>query len=395
VSGRFIQVAHVAGIPMRVSAWWLAVLALLVWSLGAGYFPNRAPAIDPLLSYGLALASALLLCLSVIAHECGHAFAARSRGIGVESIDLWLLGGMARLQGHPRKPRDEVSYAAAGPAVSAVLAAAWGVLAVSFSGSQSEALRAFIAYQLLLNAALLAFNTVPALPLDGGRVLRAAIWEGGASFDRATEIAARAGRWIGLIVALVGVAMLPLGDASGVWLTVIGVFLVVSATAEGAHARLHAASSRVQTATMMSAPAIAIPSALTVQQAAESFFLPYHYTAFPVVDTAGAPLGILTISRAEAVPASERTVTAVGDVAERDPELRAAADLDVAQLLERPVFARVGRAAVVDRQGSLIGLISVSDVQRSVRALRLARGAGQTRAKRLFSRRHPRMRTTT
>lgn len=357
---------------MHASVWWLAVLALMAWSLGAGYFPDAAPGVTPVAAYTLGVLSAALLCLSILAHECGHAFEARRRALGVESIDLWLLGGVARLQAEPSEPRDELRCALAGPAVSAVLTAVCAAGAVLTGGGGTPALHALITYQLLVNGSLLGFNLLPAFPLDGGRVLRAALWQRGLSFHRATELSAQAGRALGALLALFGVVEVVLGTAAGVWVAVIGGFLVVTAGAEIAHARLGVASARLAAVTMMTTPAVTIPAGLSVQQAADNFFLAYRYTAFPVIDADTELLGLVTIAGAEAVPHGKRNSTAVGDIVEHDRELVVASDFDVADLLDRPAFARVGRAVVVDRAGAPIGLISITDVQRSIRALRLS-----------------------
>ncbi len=100
--GRSFKLGRIAGIPVGISPWWLVIVALITWSLGAGYYPVEAKGIAPLASYGLGLASVLLLFASILAHEFGHALVARRRGIEVEEIDLWLLGGVSRMSGQPR-----------------------------------------------------------------------------------------------------------------------------------------------------------------------------------------------------------------------------------------------------------------------------------------------------
>jgi len=360
------------------------MLALVVWSLGAGYFPNRSPGIGPVPSYALGLAAAVLLCLSILAHEFGHAIVARRNGIAVVQIDLWLLGGMAKLERGPRVPRDELRYGLAGPAVSLVFTAVFAAPLLVVSDWRSSALHALVEYMLLVNASLLLFNLLPAFPLDGGRVLRAALWRRGRTYDRATEVAAGAGRSLGYLLTLLGIVEVALGVTVGLWSVAIGVFLIVSARAEAEHARLHGASARLQVAAMMSRSVITIPDALSVQQAADSFFLPYHYTAFPVVDSELHLLGVVTIAAAEAVPGGHRKDTRVADITNRDPALIVDEDFDVADLLDVPAFARVGRAVVIDRRGSPVGLISIADVQHCIRALRFAsptggRGTGHLR----------------
>jgi CBS-domain-containing membrane protein len=176
---------------------------------------------------------------------------------------------------------------------------------------------------------------------------------------------------------------------------VIGGFLIVSGGAEAAHARLRAASARLRAATMMSASVVTIPDRLSVQQAADSFFLPYHYTAFPVIDAGDVLLGLVTISLAEAVPAAERATTCIGDIADRDPTLVVAEDVDVADLVDRPAFARNGRAVVVDHEGSPIGMVSITDVQHSIRALRLSRPSRSAHSHSVSARLHRHSRQST
>lgn len=379
--GRSFRIARIAGIPVRVSVWWLALLALVVWSLGSSYFPDRAPGIAPVAAYALGLAAALLLSVSILAHELGHAIVARRNDIAVRQIDLWLLGGVARLEHGPRRPRDELRYALAGPAVSAVLAAS-AALALFAVDWHSSALHALVEYELLANASLLAFNLLPAFPLDGGGVLRAALWRRGNSFDRATELSAGAGRGLGYLLALLGGVAVALGITAGLWLVAVGLFLIVSGRAEAEHARLHGASARLQVATMMSRSVITIPDALSVQQAAESFFLPYHYTAFPVVDGDVKLLGIVTIDAAEGVPRSARRDTLIREITNRDAALSIDENFDVGDLLDLPAFARAGHAVVVDRQASPLGLISIADIRHCIRALRLASPSSSLNASR-------------
>ena len=124
--GRSLKVARIAGIPVGISPWWLAIVALITWSLGAGYYPVEVKGIASLASYGLGLASVLLLFASILAHEFGHALVARRRGVQIEEIDLWLLGGVSRMKGQPKTPGDELAFALAGPVVTAVIAAVFG-----------------------------------------------------------------------------------------------------------------------------------------------------------------------------------------------------------------------------------------------------------------------------
>jgi Zn-dependent protease/predicted transcriptional regulator len=371
--GRSIRVARIAGIPVGVSPLWLIIVALITWSLGAGYYPGAVHGITPVASYALGLASALLLFASILAHEFGHALVARRRGVEIEEIDLWLLGGVARMSGRPQNPRDELSFALAGPAVTAVIAAVFGVLALALPSSVAAALRAVIAYQAEINLLILGFNLVPAFPLDGGRVARALLWRRSGDIGEATNTAAGLGRGFGYLLIAFGVLLTFNGAPGGLWFALIGVFLVVAASAERLQQQVVTTFTGIHAEELMSQPVISIPSELTLAQA-QQYFARYRYTAFPVTDTAGRAVGVLSIDRFEKRSHSDRGAMVVEELADRDPALLIGGQEDVAHLLEQPAFARIGRAAVVDDQGQPVGIVSLTDVQRAIRAARLRNG---------------------
>jgi Zn-dependent protease len=352
-----------------VSPLWLIIVALITWSLGAGYYPGQVHGITPAVSYALGLASALLLFASILAHEFGHAIIARRRGVEIEEIDLWLLGGVARMSGRPKTAGDELVFALAGPAVTAVVAAIFGALALALPTS-TPALRAVVGYQAEINLLILGFNLVPAFPLDGGRVARALLWRRSGDIGAATNTAAGLGRGFGYFLIAFGVLLTFNGAPEGLWLALIGLFLVVAANAERVHEQVVSTFTGVHAEELMSQPAISIPSQLTAEQA-ERYFARYRYTAFPVTAADGRAVGILSIAQLDRRPRSARFVD---DLADRDPPLLVGEQDDVAELLEQPAFARVGRAAVVDDEGRPVGIVSLTDIQRAIRAAGLQNG---------------------
>ena len=368
--GRSIRIARIAGIPVGVSPLWLIVVGLITWSLGASYYPSVVHGITPLASYALGLASALLLFASILAHEFGHALVARRRGVEVEEIDLWLLGGVARMSGRPQSAGDELRYALAGPAVTAVVAAIFGALALALPASAPAALRALVSYQAEINLIILGFNLIPAFPLDGGRVARALLWRRSGDIGAATETAAGLGRAFGYVLIAVGVLLTFDGAPGGLWFAVIGVFLVVAANAERLQEQVVATFTGVRAEELMSAPVVSIPSRLTLDQAQQQFAR-YRYTAFPVIDDSGRALGMLSIAQLERTSPSERARMIVEQLADRDAALLITEQADVADLLERPAFVRVGRATVIDRDARPVGIVSITDIQRVIRAERL------------------------
>jgi CBS domain-containing protein len=217
-------------------------------------------------------------------------------------------------------------------------------------------------------------------------VLRALLWRHRGDIGAATATAASVGRGFGYLMVALGALEFISGSPMGLWLVVIGFFLVGAAGAQAMNAQVRTAFSGVNARGLMSTPVVTVPAEISVEQAVRDYFLPYRYTAFPAVDVAGRLLGLLTVKMAEAVPRQQRATRRVADVVNRDPALTVDEEQDVSGLLERPAFARIGRAVVVDAGRVPVGLLSITDVERSIRVSRLqsrppaARGSNEQRA---------------
>lgn len=374
MSLRSVRIGRLAGIPIGIQPLWLVIVALITWSLGAAYYPDAVSGIAPLASYALGLLSALLLFASILLHELGHALVARRHGVEIEEIDLWLLGGVARMSGQPREAGDELRFALAGPAVTLVITVFFGAIALALPASGPRALRAVIEYQAFVNAAILVFNLLPAFPLDGGRVARALLWRWSGDLRRATTGAAAIGRGLGYGMIALGVFATAAGAVGGLWLALVGFFVVVAARAEEGGLRVRSAFEGREAGRLMSYPAVTVPASATLEEAVDGFFLRHRYSAFPVLD-GDRLVGLLDMAAVQRVPPERRGVTTVGEVALYDPGLLVDERQDVAELLERPVFQRVGRAIVLGERGG-VGILSITDVNRALRAFDLKGPAG-------------------
>lgn len=373
VPGRSIRIARIAGIPVGVSPWWLVIVALITWTLGASYFPEAVSGISSAVGYLLGLASALLLFASILAHEFGHAIVARRHGIEIEEIDLWLLGGVSKMSGEAHEPGDELRYAIAGPAVTAVIVLAFGLLELLLPTSTPEVITALVEYQLIVNALILVFNLIPAFPLDGGRVLRSLLWKRSGDMQKATSTAAATGRAFGFILVGLGILEVIAGSPQGLWLAMIGMFIVIAAGAQAMGSKVQAALSGVSASDLMSSPVVSLPGEASVAEAVSGWFVPYRYTAFPVLDSSGRVAGVITLTKVQAVSERDRPMTSVLAAADVDASLLVSPSEDVATLIGRASFSRVGRLVVVDEQRRPLGLLSITDVQRTLRASDLGR----------------------
>jgi CBS domain-containing protein len=201
-------------------------------------------------------------------------------------------------------------------------------------------------------------------------VARALLWRRSGDITAATKTAAVLGRAFGSLLIGLGVLMAFGGAPGGLWFALIGAFLVIAASAERVQEQVVSTFTGVLAEQLMSHPAITIPADLTLAEA-QQYFARYRYTAFPVTDRSGRAIGMLSIDHLERTPRSRRSVKLAGERADRDPALLIGQQEDVAHLLQQPAFARVGRAAVIDDEGRPVGVVSLTDIQRTLRANRL------------------------
>ena len=234
-----IQLFRVRGIPVRIDAGWLVIFALVTWSLAAGYFPHVLPARSSATYWAQAAVAAVLLFVSVFLHELSHAFAALDQGVRVAGITLHVFGGVSQLDAEPPTPRAEVLIAVVGPLTS------FGIAGVCLAADRliegPAAFHVLASYLVAINLMVGLFNLVPGFPLDGGRVLRAAIWWWTGRLVRATRIATRFGAAIALLLVALGAVRAMLGDfVGGGWLVLIGLFLQQAAGSSWEFARVRA-----------------------------------------------------------------------------------------------------------------------------------------------------------
>lgn len=370
MSPRSVRVGRLSGIPIGVQPLWLVIVALITVSLGAAYYPDQVPGLSPPAAYALGLLSALLLFASILLHELGHAIVARRHGVEIEEIDLWLLGGVARMSSYPKTAGDELRFAFAGPGVTLAIASAFALLALALPTSTPQAVTAVVSYQLFVNVAILAFNLLPAFPLDGGRVARALIWRHTDDLLRATTLAASIGRGLGYGMVGLGLVTALAGGLGGLWLALIGVFVIAAARAEADGLRVRIALGGREARNLASFPAVCVPAEISVADAVRDYFVPRHFAAFPVLE-GGRLVGLIDRASVGRVPVARRAATTVREACLEEPSLLVGESTDVVELLDRPAFQRVGRAVVHAGDGRL-GIVSITDVNQVVRALELA-----------------------
>lgn len=368
--GSAIRVLTVAGIPIRIHVSWLAVYALLSWTLAVGYFPRVLPEVTTLGAWLSGLVAALLLFVSVLLHELSHSFVARGHGLAVRGITLHVFGGVSQLEDDPRSPRDEFLIAVVGPLTSfAIAALLWGVGAAAVVPAGPG--EAIVGYLVLVNVAVGVFNLVPGFPLDGGRLLRAALWRWTGDLGRATYAASRVGTGIALALIVLGFVQLMTGAVvGGAWLILIGLFLRGAAEASYARVAVQEALGRLRVRDLMSRQVFSVAADATVAELADLFWV-HHVTSFPVL-LDGVVEGIVSVHQVHRVPRPEWPRAQVREIMRPvGPELTIGPDAGASEALDRASRNRLGRLAVVER-GRLVGYLSLKDL---LHALALQRPA--------------------
>src|SRR3990170_4137509 len=353
-----VQIARVIGIPIYLHFSWLIIFGLIAWTLSTGYFPAQAPDLPASSSWAKGLVASLLFFVSIVLHELGHAVVALRQGLRTRSITLFIFGGVAQLEKDPKDGRAELWMAAAGPLVSLALAGLFYAFAsLPFVGASAAAVAKYLA---LINLILALFNLVPAFPMDGGRLLRGALW-GPLGKARATRIASGAGTFFAFFLIFAGVFSLLRGDSlGGLWYILIGWFIKDASSASYQQVRLDEAlrGVTVRVAT--------VPGSGSVAEAAREYFMRTGYGSYPV--TRGeAVVGLLCLKDVLRLSAEEREATSVQG-AMRPLTDAVVTDPDVPLPLAIARMAQAGTARLLVMHGErLVGLLTMNGVIRRLK----------------------------
>jgi len=379
--GSSFTLFRVRGIRISVDWSWFLVLFFVIFWMSRFYGDLLGESGSAATPFLLAVLSAAGFFGSIVLHELGHAVAAVRNGIGISGIQLWVFGGMAKMDREADSPGTELKVALAGPLVTLIIIVVLTIAGIAAVGGQefkeaailesdsgASGVVAMIAWLATINALVLVFNLLPAFPMDGGRVARAIAWWRTGDRTAATRFAANLGRVFGYLFMAGGLYLVLIGAFfSGVWLALIG--MVVNGSARGA-AMQTAITSRIDklsVADVMDREPVAIPGDISVERALDEYFLRYRWPWFPVVDAAHRFLGLLERDRADEVPEVSRANSNVADLIDPDQGLFIRDDTPLDSLLSNQNLRRLGALMAVDADGRLSGVITVEQVGRALR----------------------------
>jgi Zn-dependent protease len=360
-----LEIIEVGGIPIRIHLSWLLVFGLVTWSLAAGYFPGEYPGWTAGSYWAIGAVTALAFFASILIHELGHSWVARRNGIPIESITLFVFGGVARISREPDTPGVEFRMAIAGPVTSFVLA---GLFAGAWQLAREVPLLAAPAIWLArINFLVAVFNLVPGFPLDGGRLFRAAVWHFTGSLHRASQVASFAGQLVAFGLIGWGILTVMGGNViGGMWLAFIGWFLQNAAAHSHADADLRELLRDVTVAQAMTPDCPRIERGASLERIVREEVLGAGRRCFTVTE-GGRLTGLLTLHEIKAVPQERWAAVTAGEVmtpAEKVTAMEPKTDLLTA--LKKMDDANVAQVPVL-AGGELVGMIGREQILHYVR----------------------------
>ncbi len=365
--GKGIRLFRLFGFSVEIDASWLIIAALVTWSLAAGYFPTFYPDLSTATYWWMGVMGALGLFAAIVVHEFSHSLVARWYGLEMRGIRLFVFGGVAQMDEEPESPAAEFMMAIAGPIVSVLISAsAYGLYVLGVGLGWSTPVRAVLFYLAWINAVLVIFNMIPAFPLDGGRVLRSALWKLKGNLRWATRIATYGGTAFAVFLMVTGLVSLFAGHfIEGLWWILLGLFLRAASESSYQQVLVRRALGNEPVERVMRTDVHSVPSSISVEELVEDHVYRHHFKMFPVTED-GNLVGCVTTRKVKEIPREQWSRHTVGQVAEPCSEENSISPstgaLEALQKMTRDGRSRL----LVVEDGRLRGVISLKDVSRLI-----------------------------
>ncbi len=366
--GRDKTLFRLFGLPIKANLSWLFLVALVMFSLANWYFPQRLGKLDMeagwQLRWGLAAIGTVGLFASLIAHELCHSLVARATGMPVSGITLFIFGGVSQLEDEPPTAGTEFFMAVVGPLSSVLIGIAFlGLWLVARYAEWHGAVRALLGLLCYMNFMLAGFNSMPAFPLDGGRVLRSILWGVTDDLQTATRVAVAIGSFFGFGLIMLGVFLL-LNNVviTGVWLAIIGFFLRQAAAGSLQMVTIRQQLQGERVARFMTTDLVTVPREMPVDEFVEDCVFHHRFTYYPVVDEDGRMAGLMSARAPGDVERGRWPETTVGELMrEMDEVLTIGPEADAVDVLAELRQREEPRAVIVE-DGRPVGIVSLRDL---------------------------------
>ncbi len=357
-----LEIGSIMGIPIKLHITFLLVLPMFAYVFAINPQPFGFEGVEPPITrYTLSVLTAILLFASILLHELAHSYMAMRYGVNIDSITLFLFGGVSAMEEIPRKPGQEAKMAFVGPFTSLVVGSICLFIYRYFIFSNSALVQNPI-YHIVwilgtMNLVLGVFNLLPAFPMDGGRVLRA-FYARKMSYVKATQSAASVGKFFAILMAIFGILV------GNLWFPLIALFIYVGASEEERSTQVEASLENILVRDIMSKDVVSVQPAMSVEDLVQFMFEKKHM-GYPVIE-GGSLKGVVTFTDIERVPYIDRPVARVSDIMTRNV-ISVPSDARASDVLKLVTSKNIGRVMVIDN-GSLVGILSRTDL---VHVLRL------------------------
>ncbi|MBI3894827.1 MAG: site-2 protease family protein [Acidobacteria bacterium] len=358
-----LTIFRLLGFEVKLHISWAIIALLIAWSLAKGFFPFHFPNLSPATYWWMGAVGALGLFLSIILHELAHSLVAKKYGLPIKGITLFIFGGVAEMEEEPASPDAEFRMAIAGPIASILLGA--GFYGFSVLGKELAwpvPLTGLLFYLGWINWILAIFNLVPAFPLDGGRVLRAFLWNRKGNLRKATRTASNIGAAFGAWLIVAGGLLFLMGNIlGGMWWFLIGLFLRSASQSSYQQLLIRKALEGEPIRRFMTPEPVVISPALSIEDLVEDYIYKYHHELFPVMADSKL-LGCVRAQQVKQIPRNEWTQHSVQELTSTSSsENTVPADMDAIHVLSRMQQSGNSRLMVVE--GSrLVGIVVLKDL---------------------------------
>ena len=363
--GKKIRLFNLFGFRVSIDLSWIIVVVLVTWSLADGVFPRYLSGLSPETYWWMGALGAAGLFASIIVHELFHSLVARKFGIRMRGITLFLFGGVAEMESEPPSARSEFFMSIAGPITSVILGLIFfGIYLVGSAGGWPKPAIGILFYVGAINIILAGFNLVPAFPLDGGRVLRSALWYWKGSLRWATRVASQIGSAFGIVLIVLGVIYFIRGAfLGGIWWAIIGLFIRRASQMSYQRVLIRHALEGETVGRFMKREPVTVPPDISIKDLVEEYVYKHHFKMYPVTKDGGL-VGCITTKEIKAVPRDKWAERTVADVVRPcSPENSIGPDIDATTALS--LMGKTGQSRLmVTESGHLVGLITLKDLLR-------------------------------
>lgn len=361
--GKRIPLFKLFGFKVGIDVTWFILAVFVVWSLAKGLFPYYYKGFSTAAYWWMGIAGAFGLFFSIVFHEFCHSIIAKTFGLPMKGITLFIFGGVAEMEAEPQSPKVEFLMAVAGPFSSVLLGI--GLYFIHMAGQKAqwyEPVNGVLQYLAWLNFILAGFNILPAFPLDGGRMLRSILWAIKGNLRWATKIASAFGAGFGLILIILGIVEFFGGNAlEGVWYFLIGMFIRGASQMSYKQLLIRRAFEGEPVQRFMKTDFITVPASISIEELVNDYFYKHHFKMFPVSDSCQL-IGCVTTKQVKDIPKDQWNQHTVRELSQPCSDVNSISpQTDAVKALGIMNSTGNSRLMVIDNQ-KLVGIVTLKDM---------------------------------